>query len=269
MNNTYDFLIHSSLPAPYIKIHIFKRVRDYSLESHSHELHWHVNYITSGSAELYIGNKKITVYKNQLVFFPPQVLHKIFSKEGYSQIGVDIDKKYEESEILKLFSAYIKAYPLAVSLPPFEYTPLKAIEILNNPTPININLFLNCFEGAIINALNIVSLNRKTISRRLAHIINENNPYTLTLSDVCRITNYSKTHIERLAQKELGCGITAYLNSIKLNKICSLLQSTDLTMSEIAETVGLYDASHLNTFFKKQTGITPGKFRENNTNFVD
>lgn len=265
----FDLLMHSPLPQPYSKIHIFTRSKDYVMDFHTHDKWWHINYITSGSIELYMGDKHIRVHKNQLVIYPPQVPHKIISHDGYQQIGVDISVDDDDRSISRMLSAYFTTYPLAINVAPLGMSIEKGIELLKNPTPLNITTFINCFEKTILEALDVMASNKKTISSRLTQIIQENNPYTLTLSDICRITNYSKTQIERLAVKELGCGISAYLNNIRLNKICSLLQSSDYTISQIAEITGLYDASHLTTFFKKYMGITPGKFRSNHINYIE
>ena len=262
-----DLMIRSSLPKPYTKIHIFTREKNHIMNFHSHERWWHINYITSGSMDLYMGDKHISVHKNQLVIFPPDIPHKIVSEQGYSQIGVDISTEEDDRNISMMLSAYFTTYPLAINVAPMGMNIEKVAELLKNPTPLNITNFINCFEKTIIDALNIMASDKNTISSKLTQIIQENDPYTLTLSDICRITNYSKTQIERLAAKELGSGISTYLNNIRLNKICSLLQSSDYTISRIAEMTGLYDASHLTTFFKKHMGITPGKFRTKNTNY--
>lgn len=265
----FDLLIHSSLPQPYTKIHIFTREKNYIMNFHSHEKWWHINYITWGSMDLYMGDKHISVNKNQLVIFPPEIPHKIVSEGGYQQIGVDISIDDDDRNISRMLSAYFTQYPLAINVAPMSINIEKAVELLKNPTPLNITTFINCFEKTILDALDVMASNKNTITSRLTQIIQDNNPFTLTLSDICHITNYSKTQIERLAVKELGCGISAYLNNIRLNKICSLLQSSDYTIAQIAEMTGLYDASHLTTFFKKHMGITPGKFRTHSINYID
>ena len=265
----FDLIIHSPLPEPYLKIHILTREKNYIMDFHTHEKLWHLNYITEGSMDLYMGDKHITVHKNQLVIFPPQIPHKIVSEEGYQQIGVDVSVEDDDRNISRMLSAYFTTYPLAINVAPLSINMEKGVELLRNPTPLNITTFINQFEKTILEALDVMASNKNTISSRLTQIIQDNNPFTLTLSDICRITNYSKTQIERLAVKELGCGISAYLNNIRLNKICSLLQSSDYTMAQIAEMTGLYDASHLTTFFKKHMGITPGKFRSNHINYIE
>lgn len=263
-----DVCINSLLPAPYNKIHIFNRSSNYSLAVHSHEKIWHLNYIMSGSIELYLGDKMINVCKNHFFVVPAGVPHKIVSKNGYCQIGVDICEKHEERNIFRMISAYFSSNPveLNVTPPAKSFDALK--ELAENPLPLNISKFLNIYEGIILDAISIMASDKKTISAKLTQIINNNNPFTLTLHDICKITSYSKTQIERMAKKELGCGITSYLNNIKINEICSLLQSTELSMTEIACRVGLYDASHLITFFKRYMGITPGLYRKNHNQTI-
>lgn len=259
---TVNVTINSPLPQPYERIHIFDRPENYLMEYHSHNDRWHINYVMEGSLELFVNDKCVTIHKNQLFILPPKLSHKIISHNGYSQIGVDIIHENDDRNIWRMINAYCTTFPLVLNVTPPAVGFRAAAELIKNPLPLNISSFLNMYERVILDALNIISQNKKSISAKLTQIISENNPLTLTLSDICRITNYSKTQIERLAIKELGCGITAYLNNIRINEICSLLQNTDYTMSEIAERTGLYDASHLTTFFKKHMGVTPGKFRK-------
>jgi len=61
--------------------------------------------------------------------------------------------------------------------------------------------------------------------------------------------------------------VLEYFNKIKLERICNLLKTTDLNLKEIAEKLEFYDTSHLNTFFKKRMGITPGKYRKDGNKY--
>lgn len=249
------------LPDPYIKIDVFERKADYLLNTHTHKSFYHLNYIVEGEIELIINDSNMKIYKNQFFVIPPNTPHKIIAENGYRQIGMDIADKNDKRNLKQMIdSVFGKPVKTVRVKPPVigfeEYT-----ELLKNPLPLNIANAIHIYERVILDAIGIAAGSQNTISKQLTEIINANNPFTLTLSDICRITNYSKTQIERMANKELGCGVNAYLNNIKINEICTLLQSTDLSMSEISQRVGLYDASHLNTFFKRHMGQTPGTFR--------
>ena len=257
-----DISVISGLPSPYISLHIFNRQAGYVLDYHSHKKLWHVNYITEGQILLSVGGKTVNVHKNHFFILPPDIPHKIVSDGGYEQIGVNIESCDDEKNIYRLMNACFNEFPVIVNTPAPEKSFNDCKKLLSNPVPLNIATYINMFEKVILNAVCTVTDRKNTFYSKISRIITENDPCFLTLADICRMTNYSKTHLERLALKELGCGITTYLNNIRLNKICSLLQYTDMPMSQIAENTGLYDASHLITFFKHKMNVTPGRYRK-------
>ncbi len=257
-----DISVSSELPKPYVSLHIFNRLPGYVLDFHSHKKLWHINYITEGEILLSVGGKTVNVHKNHLFILPPDIPHKIVSDGGYEQIGVNIELCEDERNIYRMLNTYFNELPIVVNVPAPEKSFRECEKMLSNPLSLNIAAYINMFEKVVLNALCTVTEKENTFCSKLSRIIEENDPCFLTLADICRMTNYSKTHLERLAAKELGCGITAYLNNIRLNKICSLLQYTEMTMTQIAESTGLYDASHLITFFKHKMSMTPGRYRK-------
>ncbi len=249
------------LPSPYVTIHAFERGPGYVLEKHTHTDIWHLNFVMDGSVTVDIGEEQFTIYKNQIFIVPSGLPHKLFSAKGYKQVGADMICKEDTRGIAQLLQTHFgQAFTVVGVNSPFESFD-QAIELLRVPIPLHIARISILMEQVILDALEQKITEEQHFSVRLSQIISENNPYSLTLKDVCRLTNYSKTHVERLAKKELHCGITEYLNRIKLDHICVLLRETDLNVTEIAERVGLYDASHLITFFKRHMGTTPGAYR--------
>lgn len=57
-----------------------------------------------------------------------------------------------------------------------------------------------------------------------------------------------------------------YLISFRLNKSMELLQSTSLSISEIASRTGFGSVSYYIEKFRKQMGITPSQYRNQNLN---
>ena len=57
--------------------------------------------------------------------------------------------------------------------------------------------------------------------------------------------------------------ITAYLLEYRLTKAAALLESTDLSITEIAEQTGFCDVSYFIKMFRKKTGITPKAYSKN------
>jgi AraC family L-rhamnose operon regulatory protein RhaS len=71
----------------------------------------------------------------------------------------------------------------------------------------------------------------------------------------------SKGHLSRSFRKDTGKTIKEYITLCRLDIIKSRLQTSDLTISEIAHELNLTDDSHLNKTFKAVMGITAKQFR--------
>lgn len=52
-----------------------------------------------------------------------------------------------------------------------------------------------------------------------------------------------------------------YVTNLRIEKATTLLQTTDMSLTEISEAVGFNDYFYFIKKFKKETGITPGAFR--------
>ena len=83
----------------------------------------------------------------------------------------------------------------------------------------------------------------------------------ITLEDLAKKFNRSKSHISHMFKKESGLTIRAYCNNLKLEDSKELLANTNLPITEIAFEVGFNDVSHYIQLFKNRFGLTPLQFR--------
>lgn len=72
----------------------------------------------------------------------------------------------------------------------------------------------------------------------------------------------SKSYFCRILKNELGCTFTEYVNQLRIERSKALLHSSRMAISEISSEVGFEDQSYFTRIFKKQTGLSPGKYRE-------
>lgn len=79
------------------------------------------------------------------------------------------------------------------------------------------------------------------------------------LADTAGVTRFS---IHRAFRDKAGTTPKRYLDSLRLQKALSLLRECDLSISEIAMQTGFGSANYFAKFFRKKTGLTPTRFRE-------
>ncbi len=83
----------------------------------------------------------------------------------------------------------------------------------------------------------------------------------INVQDVLKSVPLSRRVLETRFQKIIGRSPHEEIMRIRLDRVRQLLEETDLSLIQIAERTGFRHPEYLNVAFKKQTGITPGKFR--------
>jgi two-component system response regulator YesN len=56
-------------------------------------------------------------------------------------------------------------------------------------------------------------------------------------------------------------GFSGYLNRLRIDQACRLLEKEDYTIAQISSMVGYSEQSYFSRVFKKMTGMTPSKWR--------
>ena len=112
---------------------------------------------------------------------------------------------------------------------------------------------------------NIVFLNNEDFYSDLTEIILEyfknNISSKLSLSQICKKINYSRSFLCKTFKEQTGQTLIAYFNNMKIEEAKKLLVQTEHTAAKIAQLLGFGDAKYFNTLFKKQTGMTPASYR--------
>lgn len=96
------------------------------------------------------------------------------------------------------------------------------------------------------------------------------NPKNMTLKfyEIAKLIGYCPEHIIRLFTKNNLPTPNATFIQIKLDYSCTLLTSTDYTVSRIAEAIGISEISYYNKLFKKQYGISPTTYRKSHSSLM-
>src|SRR5260370_27607174 len=100
------------------------------------------------------------------------------------------------------------------------------------------------------------------MDERVRAVINEMNAnldQPLSVRGLASSVNLSTPHLRRLFKSETGESITAYHKDLRLQRACELLETTFLSVKEIAARVG-QSANHFITDFKKKHRVTPALF---------
>ena len=100
------------------------------------------------------------------------------------------------------------------------------------------------------------------IITQVVSFIRNNYMHKLTLADVAAHIFLSPSYLSKIFKEEMQTSFNGYLSEVRIEKSKILLLSNDLSIVEVSELVGFVDQSYFNKVFKKQTGMTPKKYRE-------
>lgn len=83
----------------------------------------------------------------------------------------------------------------------------------------------------------------------------------LGFDDVCNHIGITKIYFGRLFQKEEGISFGTYINQCRIELAKSILERTNLRVSEVADKVGFSNTKYFSVVFKSTTGMTPLDYR--------
>lgn len=250
-----------NLPPPYRMVHVVERSSNFNLDMHSHAF-FQIIYIISGQVTITLPSDQHVVNEGQACIIMPNIMHRLTSEFGYTQIGIDLFDMEDERGIGNLFRERFNQSFSVITLTSMPENFDKINKTIKNLTVLNTLKITNTVETLILKIIeqSFYQVNSNFKERFLAMFSREN-AFNLTLEQICKSMGLSKTHLERQINKEFGCSAIEYCNKLKITRACMLLQSTDLPIKTIAWDLSFYDESHFASFFKKRIGIPPGKYR--------
>ncbi len=109
-----------------------------------------------------------------------------------------------------------------------------------------------------LNSLNDVE--EKYLARVIDYI--ENNFRTdFDMETLAQSVGISYSHLRRIFKENMGMNLTSYINSRRIKEAKKLLSETDMTVFDMAVSLGYNSDQTFARFFKKYEGTTPGAYR--------
>ena len=118
---------------------------------------------------------------------------------------------------------------------------------------------LDRFSTQVYETRNIEKI--KVVSEALNYI-RKNSAKHISLTEVAEKVHRSPFYLSHLLKEQLDTTFSDYLNLVRLEKAKQLMQNYELSLAEIAQSVGFTDQSYLGRIFKREEGITPAKYRK-------
>ena len=110
----------------------------------------------------------------------------------------------------------------------------------------------------------ILTLDARTNDRRVQLVLmllEEDSRRQWDLADIAKSVNLSPGRLAHLFKSEVGTSIQQYLTQIRLAKAKHQLESTFLSIKEIAASAGFRNVARFTASFKNAVGVTPADYR--------
>ena len=131
-------------------------------------------------------------------------------------------------------------------------------------------------KGKTINTYKLLVSPTHVVTRQSSDIIAIDNPYVaeairfirehakkmIQVDDVVDATMTSRRTLERHFHRELGRSVFEEIKRVRINQIAKLLIETNMSVAQIASTLGFTDTKHIARYFQQEKGVSLVVFRE-------
>lgn len=95
----------------------------------------------------------------------------------------------------------------------------------------------------------------------ICHWIEDNYAREICRESVAVMFNISANHVSRLFSQQGSVSFVDYLRRVRMGKAKIILQKHNFSVSEVALRCGFRDADYFSRLFKRETGVTPGEYK--------
>ena len=96
--------------------------------------------------------------------------------------------------------------------------------------------------------------------QKAARYIEYNYSRSIDVKDIAASAGISRSHLYRVFMSNVGQSPIDYLTSYRISEACFLLKNSQLSIAEIAVSVGFFDQFYFSRVFKKSKGVPPSKY---------
>ena len=239
----------------------------------AYTIHW----VVKGTINFEIDSEKIHLCSGQIVICPPgsdltmnfdkdvEVIYSVATFEGdlsflkATPFGKPIILSTIESELLlQFFYTATQYYSEEVTEPDLESVRRYAVSLLATFL-LRLNVKNSKFERMLFQQTSktVTQANDQKITFEIKQYLMEHISESISLTDLSESLGVSVNTAMHVFRNNVGMGIIAYFNKLKIEKAMQLIDEGELSFRTISERLGFESPEYFSRVFKKQTGMTP------------
>jgi len=250
--------------------------------------YWRLYWNKSNNGEIYFADQVFEMDKNNVYIVPPFTAFNTHIKnhkrmhEGINVKGYRIDKLIDESKLdgehlLHLFIHFNLGVPFDRVLPGIYKLDIdneqmsrlqRVTEFLKTENvnfPLNLNIYLHSVITEHVSHLKEELWQTTKIDHRIIDVIRfieKEIDKKLSNEILAKSVKMATNSFIRLFNSEMQTSPQNYIKQQKIDRACSLLFHSDLTIDNIAEMLGFADRYHFSKVFKSIVFKSPANYRK-------
>lgn len=244
--------------------------------------HFHENYeiyfLLEGSRDFFIKNHTYKIQPQDLVFLSPKVIHKTIVRDDpyVKRYAMLIPKDFISTLAMKydgnLFDCFRKSTPI-LHLDNLNYSHVTNLFEQMHQEYDSDNTHKDFIISVLVTEL-LFYLNRfhtdevvasddyeKSLSRQIIDFLVTNYKDSISLEDISNHLYVNTFYICRIFKIETGFTVMEYLTYVRLREAMHLLDTTNLSVTDISFTVGFNNINHFIRTFRKNLNTTPKQYQ--------
>ena len=257
---------------------------------------WHrlefikIVYVASGSADLFVGDRKIKITEGNLCIVPPGVENATFS---YNDDDIVINIIIKRSTFEKSFASllmessrlsdffwrmlYKKNENKVILFKKSNDSDLteqvlqlyRELNLESSPSNIMLKSYLMLFFGHMLRHYERDDGDSDREQEKDSHLTDilrymSDHKETVTLPELAARFCFSEGYLSRYLRQKTGEPFNVLLKEMRIEQAAVMLQNFDFSIEEVCCAVGYSDISRFYRNFKEHYGMTPAQFRQIN-----
>lgn len=223
---------------------------------------------TKGCGQLTIHGQKYLLKKGDLMFVENNTFHRLESLPN-QEWEIYFTHLYPNPIVSEIYQTLnINFGPVIPNVKEEDFVPyiLRLCDLYSeefNDTAFKMSAVIYEMLLRVLNSTKNTTSARVNCSiTNVINYINENFTSPISIPDLLKECNYSKTHLERLFKKETKTTVRNYIATLRLSLAKELVASTSYSFEQIAMMVGLSEYRALHYLFVQYAKSTPSEYRK-------
>jgi len=255
----------------------------YKNYSEQHDF-WELCYLFDGEITVSLGDESRDLSAGELLLIDPDRRHSYDSSKGNLSSAFVVCFESSSQALRALAGKVFSHSDLAAacmrdivdeSAGTFKMNDEEHLEALSEPNFGGQQIIMLRLEHLLIGLLRDVSSQKNSevvflkdenfysdLSKAIIKFFEEHIREELSLDDVCRKMNYSRSFLCKTFKHHTGETIMGCFNRMKVEEAARLLKETEWSVSDVAHCLGYGEAKHFGELFKRYMGMSPAKYRK-------